>query len=393
MAYKKKISLLILTLFIVFSSTFAKDMDEISYEAIDSDHTTGIYVLVSQRGSIIYERAFGTSAAKNKDFITKDYLFDLASLTKVYATTFAVMRLVDDGAINIDDPIYYYFPEFRNSTKKAITIRHLLTHTSGMPQWVPVYFHAANKNEAKKYVLNLPLKFEIGERKYSDLGFMILGYLVEEVTGQPLDEFVTETLYKHLGLKNTVFNPIQKHFKKICATSVGNPFEKNMIEENKFGHEIYNPEKFDRWRNDIVIGEVNDGNSYYAHGGVAGHAGLFSTAEDLLVLSEIMLNMGTYKDVRYFKEETVKKFLTSDNRGQGLGWIMHGKSIGADDAEKGVYGHLGFTGTSVVIYPQKELIVILLTNRQQKGLNKKGYYPWLGELRREVFKKALEAVK
>src|SRR4029079_913830 len=164
-------------------------------------------------------------------------MFDLASVTKVMATTFATMMLVDRGKIDLDAPVYRYLSDFRGPHLDSITVRHLLQHSSGLVQWQPLYYQASNSAETYKAIREMPLQGGVGQgRHYSDLGFMLLGYIVEKVSGTPLDQFVDAELYRPLGLKHTTFNPKAKGFKDFAPTEQGNEYEKHMVYDSTFGY-------------------------------------------------------------------------------------------------------------------------------------------------------------
>lgn len=377
-----------------FSKLQTDKIDSLINSAIARKLTAGAVVQIARNGHILYRHAYGYALEYNYDLkpvahpqhMQPDEMFDLASLTKVFGTTFAVMELLDHGKIRLDDPVAKYLPAFSSGNKKKITIRQLLNHTSGLNEWQPLYFHAHNAKETYRYICRLPLKYKVGAaRHYSDLGFMMLGYLVEKVSGMPLDRYLEENLYHPLGLRHTVFNPHKHGFKKIAATSPGNPFEYKMVADSNFGYRCYeNVSSFKGWRHYMIRGEVSDGNAYYANNGVAGHAGLFSTAADLQVLINLMLNKGSYKGRQIIKSGIINEFTTKDRYGNGLGWDMDPAVIHSKGAPDDTYGHTGFTGTSVVIIPDYKLSVLLLTNREHVGTNAAGYYPNLNSLRQQL---------
>jgi len=316
--------------------------------------------------------------------MTTGTTFDLASVTKVMATTMAVMRLVDQGRLEIDAPVRTYLPELRGNHKDSITVRNLLTHSAGLAQWQPLYYAAASPDQAFRVIRDMPLSWGVGEgRHYSDLGFMLLGRVVESVTGVTLDRFVSREIYGPLGLEHTGFRPNgcdpgcpQGPF---AATSHGNPYEYRMVHDSTFGYRFEgDPDAWNGWRRYTLMGEVNDGNAYHAFGGVAGHAGLFSTAEDLEALLELLLDGGVSGEDRVLSEETVRVFLTPTEFGQALGWQT------PDWAPEGSFSHTGFTGTFVMGIPSRNLALILLTNRQNLGVDFDTRYPDLGALQRSV---------
>ncbi len=383
-------------------------IDSLLNSQVMMDHIGGAVVQVAQNGTVLYRKAYGYAEKftsvdgcmirlDNPDPMTTSDMFDLASLTKVFATTFGIMMLVDRGKIHLDDPVHLYLRNFTGGGKSKITIHELLNHTSGLYEWKPLYYHARNQAETYHYICKLPLEYKVGEaRHYSDLGFMMLGYLIQHVTGEPLDVFLTKELYEPLGLKHTVFNPLKHGFEpsQIAATSHGNPLEYHMVADPNFGYKCdENVSSFKGWRHYTLRGEVNDGNAYYANGGVAGHAGLFSTAPDLQVLVDLMLNDGTYAGKRYIKAATIKEFTTMDRFKNGLGWDMDPKVIQVHDLPAGTYGHTGFTGTSVVIVPKYKVSIILLTNRENVGVDKVGYYYNLAPVRSKLTSIVMHWVK
>jgi CubicO group peptidase (beta-lactamase class C family) len=337
--------------------------------------------------------------------MTAETVFDLASLTKVMATTFAAMLLVETGELDLDAPVHTYLPDFRGAGKERITPRHLLTHRAGLAAWQPVYYRAQSARQAYEYIRDLPLAWGVGEeRHYSDLGFMVLGLLVERVAGEPLGAFLDERLWGPLGLASIGFQsapvaapprpgalddpggprppatvapaPVPGPF---AATSHGNPYEHRMVHDATFGYRYDgDPDAWAGWRRYTLSGEVNDGNAFHAFGGAAGHAGLFATAADLRALLQLLLNRGEYGGRRYLSAEVVETFLAPAGDGQALGWQAPG------NLPAGSFAHPGFTGTWVLGVPAEGLAVVLLTNRQNLGVDERGYYPDLGELQRAV---------
>jgi serine-type D-Ala-D-Ala carboxypeptidase len=328
--------------------------------------------------------------------MTTETVFDLASVTKVMATTLALMLLVDRGELEVDATVASYLPDFTGGGREAITLRHLLTHRSGLPQWWPVYYRAGTADSAYAVVRDLPLSWPVGEaRHYSDLGFMVLGRVVEHVSGRPLDRFVREELYAPLGLSRTGFRRAEADsdatapsagiteaggaLDAIAATSHGNPFERRMVHDPDFGYRIdIDPATWEGWRRRTLVGEVNDGNAYHAFGGVSGHAGLFSTAAELDVLLRLMLAEGVHEGRRLFGPDVVDRFLASTGDDQALGWELPAH------APPGAFGHEGFTGTFVLGVPEQALAVVLLTNRQNVGVDRETTYPDVGPLQRAV---------
>ena len=375
-------------------------MDSLITDGIEKKHFAGAAVRIQQGDSVLHRSAYGFARKFDMKLqeidqpepMTPEHLFDLASLTKVMGTTFGIMKLVDQNRIQLDDPIGKWLPEFQKGPKAKITVRHLLTHSAGLAQWKPTYYFAENRDEQYQYIAELPLEWAVGEaRHYSDLGFMLLGEIIERVTGEALNEFLQAEFYQPLGLQHTVFNPNEKGFKAIAATSHGNPFERHMVYDDSFGYSIdVDPESWDGWRNYTLQGEVNDGNAWYAAQGVAGHAGLFSTIDDLQTLVMLLLNGGKLNGEQLLSSSVIDTFLTQNEYGNGLGWAMDPSVISALGAPGGTFGHTGFTGTSIVAIPQKNISIIILTNRQHVGLQSSGYYYNMSSLRQNIFDAVLE---
>lgn len=274
----------------------------------------------------------------------RDTIFDLASVTKTF-TTLAVMQQVEAGLVSLDEPVATYLPAFAENGKDGVTVRHLLTHTGGLPAWLPLYSAYDTVEERFAAVLAVEPRTAPGEAYvYSDLSLITLGLVVEEVTGSPLDEVIADGITGPLGMTDTMFNPPASLVDRIAATE----------EQPWAGREM-------------IRGEVHDENAW-SLGGVAGHAGLFSTAHDLAVLARTLLNGGRYGHTRILEEDTVRAMLVNENaefprNSHGLGfeldqrWYMDGLSTPV------TFGHTGYTGTSVVIDPLSDSFVILLTNR------------------------------
>lgn len=370
-------------------------IDSIVDNALKNGITPGAVVLITKDGKIIKDSAYGYAEKydkgkllKNPRKMTVNTMFDLASITKVMDTTPSIMKLVEEGRISIYDPVVKYFPNFGKNGKSAITIEDLLTHTSGLPHWAPAYLSAGNSSEVLKYIENMKLDYKIGSKRvYSDFNFMLLGYIVEKVTHEPLDIFAEHQFYRPLGLKHTMFSPNKKEIKDIAATSWGNPYEYNEIMELGL-----DPDQFTKWRTYTFVGEVEDGNSYYANGGVAGHAGLFSTAKDLAVLGQMLLNGGKYGKTEIFQDKTIETFISENRFGQGLGWERDQPFMGTLHSED-AFGHNGSTGTQIIMDPTYNIQIIVLTNKQNNGLPKNGTYPSTTPLSANIADTVYHAIK
>lgn len=286
----------------------------------------------------------------------RDTIFDLASLTKPLITALLVGFLYHYGEIKLEDTITRYLPEFKSKEKSAITITQLLIHSSGLPDWRPLYFFGNNINDYLKYLDSIKLEYQPGTRViYSCLGYIILGEIIKRITGKPLDKLAHDWITKPLNLKNTMFNPPQSLKKRIAATEEGNQCERNKAAS--FGQD------YTGWRQGVVWGEVLDQNCY-SLGGVSGNAGLFSTAKDIFTLAKEFLGMGILIPQK-IHELFFKNFTPSLEEHRSIGWQL--ASTPASSAGPALHpssiGHDGFTGTSLWIDPFHKFIFILLTNR------------------------------
>ena len=375
-------------------------LDTLVNEGLKENKYSGAVLLVVRNGGTLHQKAYGfareydcnATRLESPESMTVEHLFDIASMTKVFATTFGVMLLVDKGHIGLDDPVYKYIPSFAENDKRDITVRTLLTHRAGMAPWKPLYFHASDTGAAREYLVSLPLRYPVGrEYHYSDLGFMTLGYIIESVSGMSLDTYLRKNIYSPLGLEDITFCPKKRGYEKIAATSQGNPFEYRMIADDDFGFRCDEEiEDFRGWRRYTLHGEVNDGNSYHAHGGVAGHAGLFATAGNLRILAQLLLDKGVFNGKMIIRSETIQTFLHPDEFGNGLGWSLNPGFLKAEGAPRGTFGHTGFTGCNVIVVPDRNTMIIFLINRQHHGPGTSGHYPDLNRLRRAIAGTVLE---
>jgi serine-type D-Ala-D-Ala carboxypeptidase len=378
------------------------EIDSILQSQVDSDKIPGAVILIKENNKVIYLGSFGY--ARKYDYnhkllvppekMTTGHLFDIASLTKVIGTTTSIMLLADRGLIKVDDPVYKYIKAFESPDKREITIRHLLTHTAGLYEWYPLYYRASNKQECDKLIGELPLMFPVGaQRRYSDLGFVLLGQIVEIVSGLPLEKFTKQNIFQPLGMKNTTYNPLKSgKYRKIAATSAGNPYEKRMVYDSTLGFKIkeIDPAQWNGWRTYVLRGEVNDGNAWYANGGISGAAGLFSNIYDLQKLVDMLINKGKVGSRQFISTKTIETFLAKDEFMNGLGWMMDPSNSFMRNAPEGSFGHTGFTGTSIAVIPDDKISIILLINRQNIGLLNNGDYYNVSPVRLLVFNAVLK---
>ena len=344
----------------------------------------GAALIIIKNGKTVKNTSYGY--AKKYDGLTflkqpqkmkKDTMFDLASNTKMYAVNYALQKLVSEGKINLNHPILHYIPEFKDfpndliKEKSTLRIVDLLQHSAGFPSSIHYYnpeqageLYTQDRKEMLNKIIKTPLQTMPGTTQmYSDINYMLLGFIIEKVTGHKLDYYVESTIYKPLGLKHTVFTPLKKGFKEqdFAATELNG--------NTRDGHLM-----FPNMRTYTLQGEVHDENAYYSMGGVSGHAGLFSNTHDLAVLLQVMLNDGGYGDTKLFDKATIDVFTTPSepNPTFGLGWRRNGDEsmnwMFGEYAGDKVIGHTGWTGTITVIDRENNLAIALLTNKKHSAV-------------------------
>lgn len=329
---------------------------------IDEKYFPSAVYLVAEKGEIKLQDALGWAVVKPERIVANfDTIYDLASLTKVLVTGLLCAKLIENGEINLSDKISKFFPEFDTDEKREITIENLLTHTSGFKNWLPFYLIADSKFQISDIISNEPLENSVNEKVvYSDLNFLMLGFLVEKIVSKTLDELAKVEIFESLNLKQTFFNPPKELQKQIAASEKGNAFEKQTCIE--LAYEIPNPKS--EFRHRTIWGEVHDNNCYFMDG-VAGHAGLFSNVFETFKIAQQFLPNST----KILKPETCELFRTNFTKGLNQARSLAFQLAETEDSTasealaKDSFGHLGFTGTSLWIEPSTERIFILLTNR------------------------------
>lgn len=324
------------------------------------DFPSAVYV-VAEHGQPIYTDAIGDAVRKpQRRPASFNTIYDLASLTKPFVTGLLSARLVEAEHLSLDSTIAGYLSEFDREDKRHITVRELLTHTSGLPAWRPLYLLSHGDRDAVlAAIAGEPLAYEAGKQVlYSDLGFIVLGFLLRQVTGKALDRLAQDEIVLRLNLEHTFFNPDSASQTGIAACEGGNGYERDMCERDFAG------QAHSSWREDTIWGEVHDGNAHFL-GGVAGHAGLFSTAGESLRLA----NQFIPELSQLLSRETCALFrrnMTAGlNEARSFGWQLAATkdSTAGVSLPKDAFGHNGFTGTSCWIDSLSERVFILLTNR------------------------------
>ena len=343
-------------------------------EAVADSAFPGGVILAAKNGEIFLHKAFGYHTYSKKKPVMRGNIYDLASITKVVATTSALMKLVDEKKLSLDDKVITYLPEFIGKQKmffdqkSKVTIRHLITHTSGLPPFKKYFLMDGNIQTKIDSIMNTEPEIPLNQKMiYSDIGLIVLGKIIESVSQSSLDEYVDSVVFKPLGMKTTFYNPPIEKIKRIIPTEYSSLY------------------------GETIIGYVHDENAK-SIGGIAGHAGLFSTASDLSIFSQMMLNGGIYGWKRIFKSQSVTNFTKRANTIEGssraLGWdTPSGQSSGGVYLSGSSFGHTGFTGTSLWIDPENQIFVILLTNAVHPNRNYKNpnYFDWRQKIHSSVY--------
>jgi len=360
----------------IFDSQLNIDLDQsfdIIYTAISDSIFPGAQLFVSKGNKILINKSFGNyTYEKDSKIITNESIYDVASLTKVLSTTPVAMKLIQKKLLSLDFHLSDFYPEFNTGNKKQVTVRHLLTHSSGLPAYVEYYKinNIDTELDIIDDIVNLDLEYAPDEKMvYSDLGMILLYDIIKKVSNSNLDRLSDKYFYKPFKMTNTYFNPINK--------------------------DIVVPTEYDDdYRMKLIKGEVHDENAYILNG-ISGHAGLFSNSTDIGTFSKFFLNEGILLGRRYLKKDLIRTFTSKRknpvNSDRALGWDTpsdRGSSAG-DYFSIGSYGHLGFTGTSLWIDPNEEIIIVFLTNRVYPTREKKGIY----NIRRELHNSIMTNIK
>jgi uncharacterized protein YbbC (DUF1343 family)/CubicO group peptidase (beta-lactamase class C family) len=337
-------------------------MDAVIAESIAKRELPGAVVLVSRKGKVVWHKAYGNRVVDPvREQMTTDTIFDLASLTKVIATATSIMILVERGQVRLSDPLSKFIPEIKGEWRDRITIEHLLTHRSGYAPDFDLRERWTGYDEAIKHLISEPLRNPPGVRfTYSDIGYIALGEVVHRVSRQPLDQFARQNIFLPLGMRDTGFRPPRSKSQRIAPT------EKRRGQLSYLGD---NPSDAGAAGELWLRGEVHDPTSFRM-AGVAGHAGLFSTARDVAIYCQMILNQGVSRGVRILSPASIAmmtqpRLVAENGWSRGLGWdINTNYSTNRGDAfPLGSFGHTGFTGTSMWIDPATEMFVVFLSNR------------------------------
>jgi CubicO group peptidase (beta-lactamase class C family) len=364
-----------------FYATPYSSIDRIVETGIVNKYYPGAQLLIGNKEKVIYQKSYGKfTYDEGSNKVEDDDLFDIASLTKVVATTPSVMKLYEDGKIHLNDKVSTHIPEFANNGKESITILNLLLHNSGLKSWIPFHQLYSSRAEVLNAIYNIYLESPVGMGyKYSDLNMIILGDIVERVSGKNLDEFSKENIFRPLGMNNTTYNP-----------------------SDDFMHKVL-PTEFDSyWRKRLLKGEVHD-ESAAMLGGISGNAGLFSNAEDIYKYMNMILNKGTFSlfnksENKIFEASTIqivteKPFVPYYINTRTIGWDTKPISNSSrfripcgDLISSNCIGHTGYTGTSIWADLDRDLVIIFLTNRVYPSRDNLGIMEIRPELHDEVIR-------
>lgn len=319
-------------------------VDDVILKGIEDKATPGAVLLVARKGKIVYKKAYGDRMVEpRREKMTIDTIFDMASVTKPVATASGIMALAEDGKLRLGDKVSYHIPGFEQKGKESVTLVNLLTHTSGLPSWDKYFLKKLDHDGIIADISAKDTTYEPGTRfVYSDLGFIMLGEIIKRVSGMPENEYVQQRIFGPLGMKDTGYLPPKDKWTRCIATE---PREGKMLQ-----------------------GEVHDGNAW-SLGGVSGHAGLFSTAEDMAIYCQMILNGGEYNGKRILGPLTIREMTKNQSpvaeRDYGYGFVIGTgyASYRGDIFPKGGFGHTGWTGPCFWIDPTSQTFVILLTNR------------------------------
>lgn len=312
---------------------------------VELGNIPGAAIYISHRGECLLEESVGYRIlGPGQEPASISTVYDLASITKVAATLPSILRLIDDGALRLEDPLFLFIPEFGRGGKETITIRHLLTHTSGLPAHRRFYEGGMKTEQIIAQICNEELASSPGEKVvYSDLGMIMLYAAVERITGQPFQDYVREEFFEPMEMTETGFNL---------------PFEKSRFAATEYSERL----------GEIRQGVVHDGNAE-TMSGISGHAGLFSTVRDMAKFAEMVEGGGLFRGKRILSQAALEMSRQNETPGafesRGLGWSLKSPGVLScgDLFSSSSYGHTGYTGTSIWFDPDKELHVILLTHR------------------------------
>lgn len=328
----------------------------------------GAYAVVGDSRGVLAEYGVGHLDWAPSPAPTRHTLWDLASLTKVLGTTTALAQLIERGRVELDAPVQRYVPDWTGAGKESVTVRQLLTHTSGLPSFRPYDRQTHHPDSLAAMIFGTALERSAGDTTiYSDIGAFMMGRVIENVSGMRLDRYLTAQVFRPLRMRETMFNPPRSYRARVAPT------------------------EYDSLRGGLVRGKVHDERAYYL-GGVAAHAGLFSSAADVSRFASMLLHGGALGGTRVLGQETLKRFTTLADSGRSnraLGWEKPPAAWAGQFMTQRAFGHTGFTGTSIAVDPALDLYIVLLSNR----VNPTRDNPRISTVRRRVADAVVAAVR
>lgn len=340
------------------SNGMAERLESFFLDEIELGSFPGAACVVGDSSGVVFERSFGHAVVKPVEIeATTETIWDVASLTKPLVTSTLTLQAVSEGVIGLEDRAALYMPELDQTEKRNVTILDLMTHRAGFQAWYPLYTRGTGDNAYLEEIVHRPLRYLPGTRViYSCLGYILLHQMLERIYEDTVESMAGARIFRPLGLDSAIFSPPHSLRDRIAATEWGNVNERVMVRQREL--------EFDLFRDSMIWGEVNDGNAFYM-GGMAGNAGLFATARDVFEIARAYLD----RQERILPDELVRKSRENHTAGldeaRGLGWQLriarpdHPSFVFSEE----VFGHTGFTGTSVFVDPPRDLIVVILTNR------------------------------
>jgi CubicO group peptidase (beta-lactamase class C family) len=327
-----------------------RKIDSVIEEKIEQGYFPGCVLLVGNTKEILYHESFGSSEiTPQQRKMKKDAIFDIASITKPLATALSILILENERMIRFTDRIGFFLEELKGTVNEDVTVLNLLSHSSTIPAWYPLYLHSDNEKKILRFIGDMEGK----EPVYSCLDYILLGKVVERISGEDLKRFSEKNIFKRLKMGDTQFCPSRKSTKRCVATEKGNIHERELSKK-------YGESRKMRWRGETIVGEVHDGNSYYCFKGVSGNAGLFSTAHDLSCLAEILLNGGGDAVKPEIVHHLFRERKTRGSERRSLGFEVGGEGKGKL-SEKTIW-HTGFTGCGFWVDPRNGMYIIFLSN-------------------------------
>ena len=341
----------------------SEEISSLLQQGISDKIFPGAVTVIAEDSEVTYHEAFGHRMVRPEPLpMRRGTIFDLASLTKPVVVATLAMYLAEEGIFDIADPVKKYLPEFN---REKITLLHLLTHTSGLPAWRPIYLKLKSRDEVTRHLGEIGLEYPTGRQVvYSCLGYILLGELIERTSGQSLDRLAQECIFTPTEMTTTRYCPPSAWKDNCAATEDSNRFERRMANGERYN-----------WRTGVLCGEVHDENANFL-GGVAGNSGLFSTARDLAKFCQILLKGGSSVLNSHSIHQLSKSHTVGLNSERSIGWII---------LKDGSLYHNGFTGTSIRVHLGRRMFAILLTNRVHPDASREGILGFRDEFHKLVF--------